>query len=142
MDAAKSKMIIVGLIVGLLSFFFLLADSAISYSDNPQFCLNCHSMSEAYETLQNSNHKQFKCTECHAPKSYIPKVAFKTKSGLRDLYVTVLGETPQLFVATEESKKIISDNCARCHKSTIELTGMGEGRLCMDCHRDLVHRKI
>lgn len=142
LEASKSRiLVIIGLVVGMLSFLFLIADSAISYSDNARFCLNCHSMNEAYETLQHSSHKQFKCTECHAPHSYVPKVAFKMKSGLRDLYVTALGEVPQVFRATEESKEIISDNCARCHYATVERIGMGQGRSCMDCHRDIAHVK-
>lgn len=142
MDKTKPKIIkIIGLMVGLLSFLFLLTDTAISYSDNAQFCLNCHSMDEAYDSLQHSNHKQFKCTECHAPHSYLPKVVFKTKSGVRDLYLTTLGEVPQVIHATDESKEIISVNCIRCHQTTVERIGMGQGRFCTDCHRDLVHDK-
>lgn len=143
LEKGKSKILIMmGLVIGLLSFMFLLTDTAISYSDNAQFCLNCHSMDEAYLTLQHSNHKQFKCTDCHAPHSYIPKVIFKTKAGLRDLYVTTMGQTPQVIKATDETKEIIAENCRRCHESTVERIGMGQGRLCTDCHRDLVHEKI
>jgi len=133
--------IVIGSAVGLLSFFYLLADAAISYSDNARFCLNCHSMDEAYNSLQHSNHKQFKCTECHAPHSFLPKIVFKTKSGLRDLYVTTLGEVPQVIQATDESREIITVNCIRCHRTTVEQINMGQGRFCTDCHRDLVHDK-
>lgn len=141
MAKIKPKIFIITFAIGMLSFLFLLTDKAISYSDNAKFCLNCHPMSEPYEALQDSNHKQFKCTECHAPKSYVPKVVFKTKSGLHDLYVTTLGEVPQILKATEESKNIITANCIRCHQTTIEHTGMGQGRMCTDCHRDLAHDK-
>ncbi len=140
MDNTKRKLILtICLVIGLLSFLSIIANTAVSYSDNAQFCLNCHSMDEAYASLQHSNHKQFKCTECHAPHSYLPKVVFKTKSGLRDLYATTLGEVPQVIRATGESKEIITNNCIRCHRTTVEQTGMGQGRLCMDCHRNLVH---
>jgi len=69
----------------------------------------------------------------------VPKVIFKTKAGLRDLYATTLGEIPQVIQATDETREIITANCTRCHLSTIEQIGMGQGRLCTDCHRDLVH---
>jgi cytochrome c nitrite reductase small subunit len=143
MEGKRKKVLItVGLVIGLASFLFLTADTAISYTDNARFCLNCHVMNDAYESLQLSNHKQFKCTDCHAPHSYLPKVVFKTKSGLRDLYAVTLGEVPQIIRVTGESKAIISANCTACHKSTVEHTGMGRGRLCTDCHRDLVHKKM
>lgn len=142
MDKPKQKKIlIISLVIGLLSFLFILTDTALSYSDNAHFCLNCHSMEEAYATLQHSNHKQFKCTECHAPHSYLPKAVYKTKSGLRDLYATTLGEIPQVIQATDESREIITGNCIRCHQTTVEQIGMGQGRFCTDCHRDLVHDK-
>ncbi|KNZ71080.1 NapC/NirT cytochrome c domain-containing protein [Thermincola ferriacetica] len=143
MEKRVSKIIItVGLIVGMMSFLFVVTDAAISYSDNPEFCINCHSMDEAYMTYQHSTHKQFKCTDCHAPHSYLAKVAFKTKSGLRDLYVTTLGEIPPVIKATDKSKEIIKENCIRCHLSTVENTEMGEGRFCSDCHRQLPHKKV
>lgn len=143
MDAKKQKVLTtIGLVVGLLSFLFILTDSAISYSDNARFCLNCHSMDDAYASLQHSNHKQFKCTDCHAPHSYLPKISFKTKSGLRDLYVTTLGTVPQVIRATDESKEIITQNCIRCHQTTIEQVKMGQGRLCTDCHRDVAHKRL
>lgn len=142
-EQKRTKFLIVAsLVIGLASFLFLTADAAISYSDNASFCLNCHEMNDAYDSLQLSNHKQFKCTDCHAPHSYLPKVVFKTKSGLRDLYAVTLGEVPQIIRATGESKAIITANCTGCHKSTVEFTDMGRGRLCTDCHRDLVHKKM
>jgi len=139
----RKLMIIAGLVVGMASFFFLLADSALSYSDNARFCLNCHVMDEAYLSLQHSNHKQFKCTECHAPHdAYLKKASFKTRSGLRDLYATTLGEVPDVIAATQESRGIIQENCIRCHSSTVENTPMGDGRKCTDCHRTVAHRRI
>ena len=135
----KKLFLIAGFIVGILSFIFLLTDTALSYSDNARFCLNCHSMDEAYEALQNSNHKQLKCTDCHAPHSYVPKVVFKTKSGMRDLYATVTNQIPQVIEATHETKEIIAANCLRCHSSTVEQVDMGNGKLCTDCHRNSVH---
>lgn len=132
-----------GLAVGLVSFFLLLTGAAVRYSDNAAFCLNCHTMVEPYETLQASNHKQFLCTDCHAPHDdYMAKVSFKFRSGMRDLYATTLGDIPQVIRNTPESEKIITENCIRCHYSTVEKTGMGEGRLCTDCHRYVAHNKL
>lgn len=143
MDTKKSKLLTtLGLIIGLLSFLFILTNSAISYSDNARFCLNCHSMNDAYESLQHSTHKQFKCTECHAPHSYFAKLSFKTRAGLHDLYVTTLGTVPQVIRATDESKEVIAQNCIRCHKTTVENVAMGQGRLCTDCHRDAAHKRL
>lgn len=143
MDTQKRKIILGALLViGMVSFLFIMTNTAMSYSDNAKFCLMCHSMDQAYQSLQHSNHKQFKCTECHAPHALGPKWAYKTKSGLRDLYVTAIGEVPVVVKATEESKNVIKENCIRCHQTTVEQTDMGEGRYCIDCHRNLPHEKI
>lgn len=143
MDTPRKKLLImIGLVVGMLSFLFLIADTAISYSDNGKFCLNCHSMQEAVDSLAHSNHKQLKCTECHAPKPYIPKVMYKAKSGLHDLRVTLFGEVPQIIQANPQTKIIVQNNCVRCHATTVENTPMGDGRKCIDCHRQSAHNKV
>lgn len=139
MSSRVKALLLAWLVAGTLSLLVLLTNAAVAYSDRPEFCLKCHSMEEAYLSHQNSTHKQFKCTECHAPHSYFPKVAYKTKAGLRDLYVTVTGKVPPVIRATAASREIIKENCIRCHYTTVEKVNMGEGRFCTDCHRRLPH---
>jgi len=119
--------------------FGLGAKAAFNYSDNPQSCILCHTMREAYETHMNSNHSQFTCMDCHAPQETVSKLVFKTKSGMRDLYVTLTGQVPERIEVTEESREIIKNNCIRCHYRTVDHVEIGQEQHCTGCHRGVPH---
>lgn len=138
----KQHLVRTGLVIGLASFLILIFTSAITWSDNTQMCLMCHSMDKAYTSMQKGRHKYLKCTECHAPhETYAGKVVYKMKSGLRDLYATVTGQIPEVIEATEQSKSIIRKNCADCHRRTLETIHVKQNGNCNECHSDVAHVK-
>lgn len=118
------------------------AGAGYAYSDSPQFCGSfCHSMASSHETWLASNHKQFKCTECHLPQdNLVAKMIAKGQTGMSDTYHEVVRDYPENIRITEKGKAIVQDNCLRCHKSTVENTFMANGQDdCTRCHRGLVH---
>ncbi|HET6459971.1 MAG TPA: NapC/NirT family cytochrome c, partial [Syntrophales bacterium] len=40
-------------------------------SGSPKLCCSCHSMELVYQRWNQTNHKQFACTECHLPDTNI-----------------------------------------------------------------------
>lgn len=113
-----------------------------AYADSSAFCgSTCHSMQQAHASWQVSNHKELKCTECHLPQgNLVTKLVTKAKTGMNDTYHEVLKDYPATMKLSLEGKAIVQDNCLRCHKSTVENTGMAAGgQDCQKCHRSLVH---
>lgn len=119
----------------------LAAGFGYAYAEKPQFCGSCHSMEQPYATWQASNHKQIYCTECHLPNNGLAaKVVAKAQTGMNDVYHETLRDYPATIAVTAQGKQVLADNCLRCHKSTVENTGMAEGGAdCTKCHRGLVH---
>lgn len=131
------------LIPGILAGAVLMAAAVLAYhqSGDARFCGSCHSMKTVYARWSASHHQQFTCTECHLPDTHIAgKVAYKTRAGLNDL----VHETARSYGAgiglSAEGRRIINENCHRCHASTIGQTLMSQGDgNCLNCHRYLVH---
>jgi len=120
----------------------LVAGTGYVYSDSPEFCGSlCHSMESANTTWLASNHKQFKCTECHLPhNNIVEKMIAKGSTGMTAVYHEVLRDYPDYIVTTAAGRTIVERNCLRCHQSTVENTFMADGDGdCTKCHRGLVH---
>lgn len=132
----------IALVVLVIVVIGMMAGGAgYAYSDSPEFCGSCHSMEQAHSTWQASNHKQLKCTECHLPqKNIVTKLITKGTTGTNDTYHEVLKDYPAVMKLSPDGKKIVEDNCLRCHQSTVEKTGMAAGgEDCTKCHRSIVH---
>lgn len=131
------------LVAAVILGIFIAASAVLGYhaSGNPKFCMSCHSMKEVGKQWQQSTHKQFACVECHLPDDFlVAQVAFKTRSGLNDLYHETLRSYPASFRISENGSRVARGNCVRCHASTIENTPMARsGGDCVKCHRYLVH---
>ena len=116
------------------------ASALYGLSGRSTFCGSCHSMAETYARWSASRHKQFSCSECHMPATgFLRQIAYKTRAGLRDLYEETLRGYSAYPVISVEGRQIANENCHRCHRSTIEATGLARGGDCLRCHRDLVH---
>jgi len=112
---------------------------AMHTTDQASFCGSCHSMSEAALTHQRSVHAKLACNECHAPYNLVAKVPFKTKEGMRDMYVTATSTIPDLIHPGGETKDVTQANCLRCHAETTSTVVMTSKPYCTDCHRSVPH---
>ena len=124
---------------------FVFTTEAPSYAGtDPQTCANCHVMDSAYENWFHAPHERFAtCVECHLPHQNLAVYWIeKGRTGMHDVYMFTTGQIPVAIRAKPETKKIIQDNCIRCHKATVEgiMAGMQPfDRQCWDCHRTVAH---
>lgn len=132
-------MLALGVVVAVAGM--AVAAGGYSYAESPAFCGACHSMEQAYASWEVSNHKQMACTDCHLPNENLAtKLAAKAMTGITDVYHETLRDYPATIKVTAQGKQYLTDNCVRCHQSTIENTKMAaSGQDCAKCHRGLVH---
>lgn len=135
------KMVFVGLIIAIVGMAAV--SGGYVYAESPKFCGSCHSMDTAFTTWQHSNHKQLACTDCHLPNNNLAvKLVAKAQTGITDVYHETLRDYPASIKVTAQGKAYVNGNCLRCHQSTVEATGMGDGgQDCTKCHRGLVHKR-
>ncbi|MEO9802470.1 MAG: cytochrome c nitrite reductase small subunit [Reichenbachiella sp.] len=146
--------VLVGMIVGL-GFYILHLSQATSYlSDDPKTCINCHVMTTEYITWNHSSHRNVAtCNDCHVPHdNVLNKYYFKAKDGLYHASVYTLRLEPQAITMREPSKKVVQNNCIRCHQGQVTDAKMiswvashKESRLdrtCWECHRETPHGRV
>ncbi|RCK73836.1 MAG: Cytochrome c nitrite reductase, small subunit NrfH [Anaerolineae bacterium] len=111
--------------------------------NNPTTCNNCHVMDAVYESWYHAAHKPWAtCADCHTPHALIPKYWVKAESGYHHVTAFVLGDIPAAIRAKESSRKIVQENCVRCHQTTVSTmfeSPQPLDRYCFDCHRDVAH---
>ena len=126
--------------------FLGVASNATSYmSDDPRACINCHVMLPEYATWQHSSHARVAtCNDCHVPHdSLASKYLYKAKDGLRHSTVFTLRQEPQVIAAIPESRKVIQENCIKCHEQMVStVQAHDEERFCVDCHRETPHGRV
>ena len=134
-----------GVLAGL-GVMVIQSSRAISYlSDEPEACINCHVMNQAYAAWQHgSHHLAAQCVDCHLPhQNPVAKLAFKARDGLRHSYVFTFRLEPQVMQLSEGAVPVVQENCLRCHASQffmVRLAAAAERR-CWDCH-DGAHGRV
>lgn len=139
----------IAVLIGTLAFLIVLAvglyvtDFTAYLGNDPTTCNNCHVMDAVYENWYHAGHQEWaECNDCHTPHPLIPKYIVKAQSGYHHVTSFVFGDIPDAIRAKESSKKVVQDNCIRCHLDTIEGTNEGmadSDRYCFDCHRSVAH---
>jgi cytochrome c nitrite reductase small subunit len=130
-------------LVGVIGVGLYVTDFTAYLGDNPTTCNNCHVMDAVYENWYHAGHKMWaKCNDCHTPHAFIPKYLVKAENGYHHVSAFTLGRIPNAIRARESSRKVIQENCVRCHAETVStiLEGpMAFDRYCFDCHRSVAH---
>lgn len=134
-----------------------------------EFCTSCHSMTIVAEPYRQSSHYnptsgvRASCGDCHVSRGVI-SATWDHVLGTKDLLAQLFGadyDNPVVnlvhlpdaaFHARDWFRKNQSDTCQRCHvleaiKGTRADTMKvhqeeAEGKSCIDCHINLVHRKV
>lgn len=130
-----------------LALYTARVSEAVSYlSDDPKACINCHIMVPQYASWQHSSHARVAhCNDCHVPQdSMVRKLYFKAKDGSRHSILFTLRKERQVIFAIPESRKIIQENCLRCHARTLQtmVQHSETDRSCVDCHREVPHGRV
>ncbi|MBK1716927.1 cytochrome c3 family protein [Thiocystis violacea] len=159
--------LVVGGIGGVLVVAFLIEFDR--FTSRNEFCASCHSMTYAEETYQRSAHfnsasgVRASCGDCHVSPSLLG-ATWDHAVGLKDLVKQLLGpdyDDPVInslhlpeaaFAARDWFRRRDSASCRRCHvQEAIQGERANtaaihreetEGKTCIDCHYNLVHRKV
>lgn len=141
-----SKWILIVPIFSLLAVIgvgLYVTDFTAYLGNNPTSCNNCHVMDAVYESWYHGGHKQWAvCADCHTPHALIPKYWVKAVSGYHHVTAFISGKFPPAIRAKESSRKIIQENCIRCHQTTVAPlleSSQPFDRTCFDCHRTVAH---
>lgn len=143
------------ILTGLLILVIYLSRAHSYLSDEPSTCMNCHVMATAYAGYFHSSHRNFTtCNDCHVPHNNLFNTYyFKAKDGLRHATIFTLRKEPSVIRIKEEGKKVVQENCLRCHENLItdaKLTTYPNSSInkhryefnCNHCHRETPHGRI
>lgn len=145
---------IAGIFAGIGMLVLYISNAPSYLSDKPEACINCHVMTPQYITWRNSSHSRVaSCNDCHVPQDNIfRKLYFKANDGLRHTTIFTFRLEPQVIQIKDAGKKVVQENCIRCHKNLIDRTELikisytkfihDKNRFCWDCHRETPHGKV
>lgn len=137
-----------GVLVGMGVYVARISEAASYLSDKPETCINCHIMVPEYASWQHSSHARVAhCNDCHVPHNNIfSKYYFKAKDGSRHSLLFTLGMERHVIQAIPESKRVIQENCIRCHSRVLDditiSTHANLERSCTECHREVPHGRM
>jgi len=163
---AAGALVAAGLVAGIVavpSFNYVIHETS-----SDAFCLTCHANDVGLElagTIHHDNPLGFHvtCEQCHLPQEYVPKLIKKARSGVKDVYHTLLGtiDTPEKFEAHRmtmarttwaEMRADDSRACRHCHDPNawdlaaqtekarrFHAGALSRGKTCIDCHKGLAH---
>jgi cytochrome c nitrite reductase small subunit len=145
---------LVGVALGAGLVVVRIANAASYLSDEPQACINCHVMTDAYASWQRGSHGHAAvCIDCHVPhSSFVAKYAYKAQDGLKHSYVFTRRREPQVLGLSARAVPVVQTNCVRCHDHQVLMiagvaqpSSAGERipleaaleRRCWDCHQGI-----
>jgi cytochrome c nitrite reductase small subunit len=143
-----------GVFAGLFCLLFYTSKAHSYLSDESETCMNCHIMAPQYATWSHSSHREVaNCNDCHVPHNNVfNKYYFKAKDGLRHATMFTLRLEPQVIFIKEAGKKVVQNNCIRCHSylltderlniKTADFHQFRTDRKCGECHRETPHGRV
>jgi cytochrome c nitrite reductase small subunit len=146
--------VVLGIFFGLGCYVLYLSKAASYLSDAPETCVNCHVMAPQYATWNHSSHREVAtCNDCHVPHdNVLNKYFFKAKDGLRHATLFALRKEPEVILILDEGKKVVHDNCVRCHSQQLTDPKLAaqvpthahstQDRVCWECHREVPHGRV
>lgn len=142
----KKKKILVYSIASSFVFILFLSIGLPKFSEktsSPEFCNSCHVMNDMYESwFVTGLHRSIKCVDCHLPNNNILNhLVWKGIDGMNDVIRFNTGLYKDPIFAGSHAKKVLKDNCMRCHADMVSFMET-EGRNCWSCHRRVTHRVV
>ncbi|TQR31865.1 cytochrome c nitrite reductase small subunit [Campylobacter sp. MIT 99-7217] len=141
--------------VGFYTFYN--AKGLSYFSNDSAACNNCHIMNEVYNDYLKAPHSKkiagepkASCNDCHLPHSFVSKWIAKAESGVGHAYAFTfkLDELPTNLSANEKSKKMVQDNCVRCHSEYVSNVinpttdpHRDNSLKCVSCHEGVGHKR-
>lgn len=138
---AFAAALLAGVVAGLGLFTFVYGKGASYLVDDPNACVNCHVMRDAYDSWSAATHRTVTCNQCHVPSSLIGKYAAKASNGWWHSYAFTFKDVQTIRIKPA-NQRILQSNCAACHSRVVgDLLphGAEPARYCVDCHRGAGH---
>jgi len=146
--------VLLGIFFGLTAYAVYISKATSYLSDDPRTCINCHVMNPQFNDWAHSAHRNVAtCNDCHVPHNNVfNKYLFKAKDGLRHATIFTLRTEPQVIYILGAGKKVVQENCIRCHGRVAGMEYLGSvlpayhnhlvERTCLDCHRETPHSRV
>jgi cytochrome c nitrite reductase small subunit len=132
---------LVGVAAGMGLVLVRIANAPSYLFDDPETCINCHVMGDAYVSWQRGSHGRVAvCVDCHVPHSNpLAKYVYKGRDGLRHSYVFTLRKEPQVLELSAGAVAVVQTNCVRCHGDQLEMVRLADTqeRRCWSCHQNI-----
>jgi cytochrome c nitrite reductase small subunit len=141
MNNAGKKILIAAIGITILLVLLFGPYGLVYQTSKPSFCNTCHVMRDEYESwFLTGVHRSIACVDCHLPNNNpINHLVWKGIDGTKDALSFFNGIYPDYIRSTGHAKKVIKQNCIRCHNemvSRIDTTTMD----CWACHRKINHK--
>ena len=144
--AALLVAVLAGVLLGVGLFTFRYARGLSYFSHDPAACANCHIMQPQYDSWQKaSHHTAAACVDCHLPHEGLGKWIAKADNGYRHSRGFTLQDFHEPILMTEGNRRILEENCLRCHGDLVhDLVPAGsepdpDVSRCVHCHRTVGH---
>ena len=137
---------LLGVALGLGTYTFQFAKGLSYFSNDPVQCVNCHIMSDQFDSWQKSSHHgRAVCNDCHMPKALLSKLVTKAENGWNHSVKFTLQNYADPIRARPANAGRVQDNCLRCHqefvsdiRSAASHYAAGEVK-CIQCHASVGH---
>lgn len=139
----------IGLVLGSGVYTFRYAEGLSYFSNDPKACVNCHVMTEQYESWTKSSHrKAASCNDCHVPHDLVGKYLAKARNGWNHSKAFTLQDYPEPIRIKPFNLQTLQQNCVACHDTMVseitahkDLKGIDSKR-CTECHRSVGHMNL
>lgn len=143
-----------GIFFGLGLYSVYISNAPAYLGNKPETCVNCHIMAPQCATWYHSSHREkTSCNDCHVPhNNFVNKYYFKARDGLRHATIFTLRREPQVIFIREAGRKVVHQNCLRCHSGLLTDSRLlaytdqthifRMERKCWECHRETPHGRV
>ncbi len=134
-----------GVVLGLGVFTFWYARGASYFSTDPRACVNCHIMTDQYDSWQKaSHHAHATCVDCHLPHDPVGKYVAKAENGFWHSKAFTLEDFHEPIQIGAKNARILKLNCIDCHRGLVaDLLDHGafadDSNNCIRCHIAVGH---
>lgn len=137
--------IMIGVMIGSGVYTFRYAKGLSYLSNDPKACMNCHVMTDQYNSwVKSSHHAAATCNDCHIPHQFPMKYIAKSMNGWNHSKAFTLQDFEEPIRIKHDNLVNLQKNCVECHATLVsninghELALKGQAR-CTDCHRSVGH---
>ncbi|WP_072041956.1 cytochrome c nitrite reductase small subunit [Nigerium massiliense] len=142
--------VLFGVLVGLGIFTFGYAGGAAYFGEDPDTCVQCHSMKENFDSWNKGGHHHVAtCQDCHSPVRDEEPVAWllsEADNGFWHSLKFTTGWYPENIKIRDHNLAITERACLRCHGAlTDDIRGTrahtDQKISCTKCHANVGHER-